>query len=234
MSEYTIKLKTLLDTDFIPNLNDYPIFDEAYRSVLNNKILDHFLYDEIGLETPDIFNHYLKIRMNEIMPYYNEIYRVQSLIVNPFYNFDYKETSERKLDSISTQNTSGETIDSSSQNSITDISKGKVQSHSAQSDTPQGNMTPYNVANGGYASLVNMSETEAAPDKTTANQSLSGTVRNDVDLTANIKNTDDYIRTITGTQGVNKLEILSLYKSVYVNIDLNIINSLKDLFMIVY
>ena len=60
MSEYTIKLKTLLDTDFIPNLNDYPIFDEAYRSVLNNKILDHFLYDEIGLETPDIFNHYLK------------------------------------------------------------------------------------------------------------------------------------------------------------------------------
>ena len=80
--------------------------------------------------------------MNEIMPYYNEIYRVQSLIVNPFYNFDYKETSERKLDSISTQNTSGETIDSSSQNSITDISKGKVQSHSAQSDTPQGNMTP--------------------------------------------------------------------------------------------
>ena len=55
-----------------------------------------------------------------------------------------------------------------------------------------------------------------------------------MDLTANIKNTDDYIRTITGTQGVNKLEILSLYKSVYVNIDLNIINSLKDLFMIVY
>ena len=78
MSEFTIQLRTLLQTDFVPALDEYPIFDESYRAALNQKILDHYYMEEIGLETPDLFNHYLKVRMNEIMPYYNEMYRVQA------------------------------------------------------------------------------------------------------------------------------------------------------------
>lgn len=32
-------------------LNDYPIFDEAYRNTLNNKIIRHYYTREIGAET---------------------------------------------------------------------------------------------------------------------------------------------------------------------------------------
>lgn len=226
MAEYTIQLRMLLQSDFVPALDDYPIFDESYRAVLNQKILDHYYMEEIGLETPDLFNHYLKVRMSEIMPYYNEMYRTQALIANPFHNFEYSETSTRETDLDS----SGVNTETTGQDSSTTFKKGKVESHSAQSDTPQSNLTPYNVATGGYASLVNMSETESEDDTTegeiTSNSSMN---------TANqAKTVDEYVRTITGSQGVSKPEILKQYRQAFINIDYEIIKELGDLFMIVY
>ena len=226
MAEFTIQLRMLLQSDFIPALDEYPIFDESYRAALNQKILDHYYMEEIGLETPDLFNHYLSNRMNEIMPYYNEMYRVQALIANPFHNFEYSETSSRETD----QDNSGVNKETTGQDSSTTFKKGKVESHSAQSDTPQSNLTPYNVATGGYASLVNMSETESEDD-TTAGKITSNSSMN----TANqAKTVDEYIRNITGIQGVNKPEILKQYKQAFINIDFEIIKDLGDLFMIVY
>lgn len=234
MGEYTIQLRTLLQTDFNPALDDYPIFDENYRSVLNQKILDHYYMEEIGLETPDLFNHYLSNRMNEIMPYYNEMYRVQALIANPFHNFEYSETSKRETDQDNTQTTTGENVEMTSQDSDTTFTKGQVRSHSAQSDTPQSNLTPYNVAKGGYASLVNMSETESDNDVTSGQASTDARQDSQTATAGNIKTVDDYIRTITGSQGISKPEILKQYKSAFINIDYEIIKDLRDLFMIVY
>lgn len=234
MAEYTIQLRTLLQTDFQPALDDYPIFDESYRTALNAKILNHYYDHEIGLETPDLFNHYLSNRMNEIMPYYNEMYRVQALIANPFHNFEYSETSKRETDQDNTQTTTGENVETTSQESDTTFTKGQVRSHSAQSDTPQSNLTPYNVATGGYASLVNMSETESDNDVTSGQASTDARQDSQTATAGNIKTVDDYIRTITGSQGISKPEILKQYKSAFINIDREIINDLRDLFMIVY
>ena len=234
MAEYTIQLRTLLHTDFQPALDDYPIFDESYRSALNTKILNHYYDHEIGLETPDLFNHYLSTRMAEIMPYYNEMYRAQALIANPFHNFEYSETSKRETDQDNTQTTTGENVESTSQESDTTFTKGQVRSHSAQSDTPQSNLTPYNVATGGYASLVNMSETEADNDVTSGQASTDARQDSQTATAGNIKTVDDYIRTITGSQGISKPEILKQYKSAFINIDRKIINELRDLFMMVY
>lgn len=234
MSEYTILFRTLLHTDFIPALDDYPIFDESYRNALNAKILNHYNDHEIGLETPDLFNHYLSTRMTEIMPYYNEMYRVQALIANPFHNFEFSETSKRETDQDNTQKTTGENTETTNQDSDTTFTKGQVRSHSAQSDTPQSNLTPYNVATGGYASLVNMSETESDNDVTSGQVSTDAQQNSQTATTGNIKTIDDYIRTITGSQGISKPEILKQYKSAFINIDRDIINELRDLFMIVY
>ena len=234
MAEYTIQLRTLLQTDFQPALDDYPIFDESYRTALNAKILNHYYMEEIGLETPDLFNHYLSNRMAEIMPYYNEMYRAQALIANPFHNFEYSETSKRETDQDNTQTTTGENVETSSQDSDTTFTKGQVRSHSAQSDTPQSNLTPYNVARGGYASLVNMSETESDNDVTSGQASTDARQDSQTATAGNIKTVDDYIRTITGSQGISKPEILKQYKSAFINIDREIINELRDLFMIVY
>ncbi len=234
MAEYTIQLRTLLETDFEPAMDDYPIFDENYRSVLNQKILDHFYLYEIGLETPDLFNHQLRVKLNEIMPYYNEMYRIQTLIANPFHNFEYNETSSRNTDQDNTQSTSGENTETSSQDSETNFAKGQVRSHSAQSDTPQSNLTPYNVATGGYASLVNMSETESDTDTTDGSLTASSRLDSSTATTGKLKTLDEYVRSVTGAQGINKAETLKAYKSAYMNIDMGIINDLRELFMIVY
>ena len=234
MAEYTIQLRTLLETDFEPAMDDYPIFDENYRSVLNQKILDHFYMYEIGLETPDLFNHQLRVKLNEIMPYYNEMYRIQTLIANPFHNFEYNETSSRNTDQDNTQSTSGENTETSSQDSETNFAKGQVRSHSAQSDTPQSNLTPYNVATGGYASLVNMSETESDTDTTDGSLTASSRLDSSTATTGKLKTLDEYVRSVTGAQGINKVETLKAYKSAYMNIDMGIINDLRELFMIVY
>ena len=234
MAEFSIQLKTLLQTDFDPQLNEYPIFDESYREVLNQKILDHYYFYEIGLETPDMFNHYLKTRMNEIMPYYNELYRVQALIVNPYHNFDLEEKSSREIDGQAENETTGKTTDSSSQNTNTTNKKGKQTTTGAQSDTPQSNLTPYNVDTGGYASLVNKSETESEDDQTTTNNSASSAMNQENKLKGTNKTMDDYVRTMKGIQGGSQAEILAKYKQAYTNIDLEIITELRDLFMIVY
>lgn len=77
-------------TDAIPKIFDFdfPIFDETYRSVLERKILKHYYTREICAETVGLWKHYLDMRLNEIMPYYNKLYESELLAFNPFYDVD--------------------------------------------------------------------------------------------------------------------------------------------------
>ena len=74
MAEYTMELRELIQRHYPLSLDKYPIFNEEHRHVLNDKIIQHFWYREIGQETPDRFNRMLARKMNEIMPYYNQMY----------------------------------------------------------------------------------------------------------------------------------------------------------------
>lgn len=124
MAHYTVTIKALLDNHFDLGLQDYPIWNESYRNILNKKILDHYYINEIGYETAELFKHFLNSRMNEIMPYYNELYKNQEkMITDALENVDLYETSSRT-------NTS-ETNSESSSNSDT---KNLFQ------DTPQGQL----------------------------------------------------------------------------------------------
>lgn len=77
---------------------DWPIFDEAYRRVLEIKILKHFYTREIGLETVGLWKLKLDTKMNEIMPYYNQLYKTELLEFNPLYDVDITRdrTEERE------------------------------------------------------------------------------------------------------------------------------------------
>ncbi len=61
-------------------LSEYPIFDANYRAPLNDKIIDHFYFREIGFETAGMFSFYMRRTMNEIMPKYNALYAAQMTI----------------------------------------------------------------------------------------------------------------------------------------------------------
>lgn len=87
-----------------PKLFDfyYPIFDESYRSVLETKIIRHYYTREIGSETVGRFKLFLEAEMNEIMPFYNQLYRSELLTFNPLYDVDL--TTDHKKDGEGTGN----------------------------------------------------------------------------------------------------------------------------------
>lgn len=98
MGEYTVSLRYLIERGYPLALDRYPIFDESYRNYLNKKIIDHFYFREIGQETPDRFNFFLARKMNEIMPYYNQIYESTLIDYDPLATEFFKEGThtERK------------------------------------------------------------------------------------------------------------------------------------------
>ena len=53
---------------------NFPIFDEQYRSVLETKILKHYYTREIAFESVGLWQLKLDTKLNEIMPYYNQLY----------------------------------------------------------------------------------------------------------------------------------------------------------------
>lgn len=111
MARYTMELGELLQqwspdkniwdlsdmADIISNGRDklfssaYPIWDEAYRAVLNTKIITHYFYREIGFGTPGQFMFRLAAKMQEIMPYYNQLYETQMDTSALLHDTDLKE-----------------------------------------------------------------------------------------------------------------------------------------------
>ena len=90
----------------------FPIFDENYRSVLETKILKHFYTREIGLETVGLWKLKLNTKLNEIMPYFNQLYSSQLYAFNPFYDVDltrkHRIDGSGKRDTDTTSNTETE------------------------------------------------------------------------------------------------------------------------------
>lgn len=105
---------------------DFPIFDESYRSVLETKILKHYYTREIGLETVGLWKLKLDTKLNEIMPYYNQLYKSELLEFNPMY--DVNVTREHTVNGNGTRKDIGNGTGTG-----TNINK--------YSDTPQGALT---------------------------------------------------------------------------------------------
>lgn len=51
MAFVTPQLRRVLDMGYDLGLKHYPIFSESHRRELNEKIINHFRYREIGYET---------------------------------------------------------------------------------------------------------------------------------------------------------------------------------------
>lgn len=89
---------------------DFPIYDESYRNVLCSKILKHYYTREIGLETVGLWKFHLDMRLNEIMPYYNQLYRSAMIEFNPMYDIDLTTTMDRDSGNITETSDEDKTI----------------------------------------------------------------------------------------------------------------------------
>ena len=202
MAKYTITIKSLIDNNFDFKMNNYPIFDENYRNTLNNNILYHYYENEIGFETASLFRFYLNQKLNEIMPYYNELYKVQKKIIDENLLLNNVNLTERL--------TGSNTTETSSTSQSSNNGKNLFQ------DTPQGNISQQDInAENVYATNITLNE-----NSINDNSSATGS------------GTNEYLKTIVGNNGGKfNIDVLNDIKNNLMNIDLMIINELNDLFM---
>jgi len=220
MAHYTITIQTLINNGFDFGLDKYPIFDENYRKTLNDKILNHYFNAEIGFETAPLFRHYLLAKLNEIMPYYNELYKVQKKLIDENLLLNNVNITEN-LEGTNTNNTT--TSGSSQSNSS---NSGTSNNKNLFLDTPQGNEYKGTINDTNYATNVTF-------DNNTSSNTIQDTSSNSG--TANVSGTNEYIKTIIGNNGAKfNIDILNDIKNKLMNIDLLIINELNDLFMQIF
>ena len=198
---------------------DYPIFDETYRLPLEKKILKHYYTREIGLETVGLWKLKLDAKMNEIMPYYNQLYKSTLIEYNPLHDTDLTREHEGEGNAVSRNETSG--------NSTTKNS-GTVTSHdmSAFSDTPQGGLQ--DIESNTYLTSATKS------DRNTVNDS-EGTNVTSGKSSGSVDSTDKYIEHIYGaTGGLSFSKRILDFRKTFLNIDKMVIDDLKDLFFLLW
>lgn len=133
---------------------DFPIFKPDYKNVLATKILKHYYTREIGYETYGLWKFKLNVRLNEIMPYFNQLYESTLLEFNPLLDVDYtrKHEGERNKEEQGKSEGTNNTINLS-----------------VYSDTPQGSVE--NLDNGSYMTSASKT-TDSTKDNNTSENKL--------------------------------------------------------------
>lgn len=223
-SKYTAVIHNLREQGFDFGLNDYPIFDESYREKLNKKILDHYDFYEIGQETPYLFKLFLNRTMNEIMPYYNELYKsIINYSENLLKNVNLQETLSRDTTSELTGNSSSE---SNSQSNSTAENTDKYTS--IFNNTPQGQILKNAIEEQDYATTLTQNKDE---NSSSQNSNISDNTTNQT--SQNGSGTENYTKNITGNNGAYLIsDIIEKFRKNIVNVDLMIIEDsrIKELF----
>lgn len=208
---------------------DFPIFDENYRQILCRKILKHYYTREIAHETVGRWKLALNAKLNEIMPYYNQLYKSELLEFNPFYDVDLTRSREGSGTSNKTSNNT-ETNIGTTKNVSSGSGTSNTNTLNRFSDTPQNSMDTQGIADSVPLTTV----TKVNEDNTTTNESTDTLTRNDNKTgsgTENINNTDKYIETVKGKQGTeNYSSLLKKFRETFLNIDMMIIEDCSDCF----
>lgn len=238
-------------------LSTYPLYasqNEALadliptREKLNEKLLNHYKYREIGFETVGRFLDELEITMCEIMPRYNELFKTVEIMADlpsPFDNVDVTETFEQETSNTATSegtdNRSGSTSsqnDGSSSASLANTANSKQ----LNSDTPQDeiNVATKNINGVTYASEANWNEaiSEGSEDREVHDSSSSETT-SEGSTTGRSESSGTVTHTFTkkGNQGVNTYaHDMNEFRTSIIDVVEQIINDdrINELFMMVY
>lgn len=204
-------------------------FDKA---AFEQKVLDHYWFRQIGQETVGRFLHYFRSRIREIMPYYVQVYEFDAKFRNiddPLESYNLTETFQQETQgsghvtgetsgtsSGTTSGTSNHTENKNSINKFSDTPQGVV----SNLDTHLTNATQIDELNSN--DVTNNGETSATSSGTSSQESTDS-------------GTTSHTLTRKGNIGVQPLggEVLNI-RSAFINIDQQIIDELKDLFLQVY
>lgn len=207
---------------------NFPIFDENYRCVLERKIIRHFYTREIGLETVGLWKLKLATKLNEIMPYYNQLYKSCDLIVEPLYDVDITKLHSGEFDENTDNKTGTTSGGTTSDNSVTTVRQNDT-NYNMLSDTPQGGLQ--GVETGEYLTQATKNVDDILNNKEdTATRKYTNTM--DIGEKGRRGGTDESTDKIRGTVGArSKSALLLEYRKTMINIDMMIIRDLEELFI---
>lgn len=208
------------------------MFDEEYRKVLYKKILKHYYTREIGAESVGLWQLWMNTRLEEVMPYYNQLYESELIKIEPLKNVDYSRTYDKKgtgakqetgrVDSTSSDSGSSERSGSASESR---------ESTDLYSDTPQGAITGLEE----MKYLTNARKVNDSGSSSGSSKESSSSTGHLISDTANTTKHDDsevYTEKIVGkTDGVSMSALLKEFRENFLNIDMMVIGEFSDLFM---
>lgn len=236
-----------------------PFFDEEYRKPLCKKILKHFYLREIGADTFGIWKLWMNTRLEEIMPYYNQLYKSELLDFNPLYDVDLKKTYTKNIDG-ETSNTNAINDTGKQTTSYTDTAaNSNTRTESADdtgttnvmrastdrySDTPQGTvgnlsdntyLTNARIVDGSDDTTVTEKHSGTITDKGTNTLNHSGTSSAENARSENLSGTsntvEEYTDSVIGkTAGQSYSKMIQEFRETFLNIDLQVIHEFDDLF----
>lgn len=215
--EYNIE--NYLSSEQIETIEDMGIWN---KNRLATEIVDHYYMREIAFETPMLFHHYVKVKMQEIMGKYLPLIYSASIEYNPLINENYTETFTR---TATNEGNSNNTASSSGTSGSNSTSSGL----NVASDTPQGQISKTAILSGNYASSTSANE-NSITDSTNTSTSSNATTSSD-----NEEN-EEYTREVKGNRGISATyqKMIEQYRDNIISINQEIIDELGDLFMLLY
>lgn len=232
-----------------------PFFDEEYRSILCQKILKHYYLREICCETVGIWTLWMNTRLEEIMPYYNQLYESAKIEFNPMHNVDLTSKHDRNVEGTSkedgtrTDNTTGKrTLTGNRDTDNTSVGTRNTTNSSDEtkrdlySDTPQGAIT--GLENENYLTNARKitdnvngtgneetNTTEKSGTDYSETEDTTGKIDGVTSNTGKTNTTEDYLETIIGKQGTESFSsLLNEFRETFLNIDMQVIEEFNDLF----
>lgn len=198
---------------------DFETFDPSYKQVLCKKILKHYWVNEIGMETLGLWKLALNTKFEEIMPFYNLLYKAEELKFNPLEdtNITTTNSSTGSTNANLTQNntrtstankTGNVTVDDSKiyggNDSTTVTSKNNGSSDTVAtnartdlySDTPQGSLS-------GVSSNAYLTNARQINDDGNTNTTTNDSGSEDTTHTRNLTDTGSSTTTNNLTDTVN-------------------------------
>lgn len=210
-------------------------FDEEYRSVLCQKILKHYYLREICCETVGVWTLWMNTKLEEIMPYYNQLYESAKIKFNPMHDVDLTREHKRTENETASGNrdtTNNNTTDVTNNSTTNRTTTSDENKKDLYSDTPQGALT--GVENETYltnARKINDS-VNGTDDVNVNNTEKNVGVSTDRETTSsNVDTTENYIETLVGKQGTESFSsLLNKFRETFLNIDMMVIEEFSDLF----
>lgn len=217
----------------------YPIFDNDYKELLETKIIKHFYTREIGEETYGLWKLRLDTLMNEIMPYYNQLYLSEKIKINPLENYSHEKTY-KKLNEGHEDNTGTVRTNVANNGDSNVLHGGEITTQNnntntnVYSDTPQGSLTGVNE--GKYLTDARKISDNGSTKNTFDNYdrtgtSFTGNTTVDSGNSGSANSVEEYLENLSGFNGSSSSSLLLEYRKTFLNIDTMVINELEKIFI---